>query len=272
MSWNSAIYEGVVRHRRFRPVRHDLSYKVWYMLFDLDELDQIDRYVPGFANERRGAVSFVARDHGPRDGSPLRPWIEEHLMEAGVDLKGGPIRLLAFPRINGYAFNPITVWFCHGPLGDLRAVMFEVSNTFGEWHHYLVPVEAGTGLRADGSQLVRTSFEKELFVSPFMDMDATYDITARVPDQSIAIALQLSTAEGHMLSASFSGRRIPLTPWNLRKIRWRHPLLTMKVIGGIHWEAIRLWLKGAPYRRRGELPAADLTMLPAAREPLEVEA
>lgn len=272
MSWNSAIYEGVVRHRRFKPVRHDLSYKVWYMLLDLDELDQLDRSVPGFANERRGAVSFVARDHGPRDGSALRPWIESHLAEAGVDLEGGPIRLLAFPRLNGYAFNPITVWFCHGPLGDLRAMMFEVSNTFGEWHHYLVPVAAGAGLRADGSQVVRTTFDKELFVSPFMDMDATYEITTRVPDDRVSIALQLTTAEGYMLSASFSGRRIALTPWNLRRIRWKHPLLTMKVIGGIHWEALKLWVKGAPYRRRDGHPSAELTIVATAGEVQDVEA
>ena len=236
------------------------------MLVDIDELGSLDREIEGFGSERRSKVSFFARDHGPRDGSALRPWMEKQLRDAGVDLEGGAIRLLAFPRIHGYAFNPITVWFCHGPMGELRALMWEVSNTFGEWHHYLMPVQPGDGLRADGRQVVHVGFDKELFVSPFLDLEAVYDIVTRVPDDRASISIQVSTAEGKMLSASFEGRRLPLTSESLRRTLRRHPLLTFKVVAGIHWEAIKLWRKGAPYRSRGEPPAAQLTIVGVARE------
>jgi DUF1365 family protein len=268
----SAIYEGRVAHRRFGRSEHRLSYAVWYLLADLDELDDLDRDVSGFANEGRVRVSFHARDHGPRDGSPLRPWIEAQLDRAGVDLEGGPVRLLSFPRILGYAFNPISVWFCHGPLGDLRALLFEVSNTFGEWHHYLVPVDTGVGLRADGRQVVRTRFDKELFVSPFIEMQAVYDIVTRVPDDAISLVVNVEDGKGPRLSASFAGTRVALTGRNLRRMLLRYPLLNLKVIGGIHWEAVKLWRKGAPYRRRGLPPIADLTILPMVTEPQEVRA
>jgi uncharacterized protein len=260
MSRVSGIYEGRVAHRRTGPTKHSLSYGVWYLLVDLDELDELASEVRGLAAGGGGVVSFDARDHGPRDGSPLRPWAEAQFRRAGVDLEGGPIRLLSFPRIFGYAFNPITVWFAHGPLGDLRGLIFEVSNTFGEWHHYVLPVTPGEGLRADGTQLVRCRFDKEFFVSPFMTMDASYDITTRVPDGKMALSIAVQAHDGSALTASFVGRRLPLDNRALSKMMVRYPLLTLKVMGGIHLEAIKLWLKGAPYRRRG-IPPADVTIL-----------
>lgn len=262
----SAIYEGKVWHRRFLPRHHDLRYRVWYALLDLDELDELDRDIPFFGNERKALLSFRRRDHGPRDGSALRPWLEGHLASAGVDLEGGPIRLLAFPRMLGYAFNPISVWFAHGPLGDLRALLFEVSNTFGQWHHYLVAVQPGEGLRTDGRQVVRVTFDKELFVSPFITMDASYDITTRTPDERMSLAIKLTTDEGHLLTATFDGKRAPMDAPHLWWAFMRHPLLTFKVVAGIHWEAIKLWRKGAPYRKRGAPPAADLTVVRTAEE------
>lgn len=262
----SAIYEGTVQHRRFRPREHQLAYKVWYLLVDLDELDEMDREIGGFGNERRARVSFFARDHGPRDGSPLRPWIEAHLARAGVDIQGGPIRLLTLPRTHGYAFNPITTWFCHGPLGDLRALLYEVSNTFGEWHHYLVPVEPAEGMRPDGRQVVRVRFSKELFVSPFLDMAATYDIATRLPNDRASVAMTVSTSEGRMLTAAFDGTRSTLTTSSLKRTLRKYPLLTLKIIVGIHWEAIKLWRKGAPYRSRGEPPKAPVSIVTRHRE------
>jgi DUF1365 family protein len=224
---------------------------------DLDELERLDRSVPGFTVDRPGPVSFHARDHGPRDGSPLRPWIEQHLADAGIDLEGGPIRILSFPRILGYVFNPLSVWYCHGPDGALRALLYEVSNTFGEQHSYLVPVDNGM---AAGST-VRSAFEKELFVSPFIDMDAMYEFRTRVPDERLAVVVRETTREGHLLDAALTARRVPLDGPHLASAFVRHPLLTGKVIGGIHWEALKLWLKGAPYRRRGRPPVEPVTIV-----------
>jgi uncharacterized protein len=246
-------------HLRFFPVRHRLSYGVWYLLADLEELPTLDRSIPGFANERAGVVSFFSRDHGPRDGSPLRPWIEARLAEAGIDLEGGAVRLLCFPRVFGYVFNPLTVWFCHGPDGELRAILYEVANTFGEWHHYLVPVTQARG------PMIRASFDKELFVSPFIDMASTYDFRTRIPDERVAVLVRQRAPGGQLLVATLTGRRRALTGGALARMLARYPLVTMKVMGGIHWEALKLWRKGAPYRRRGLPPAHDLTVISPPR-------
>ena len=253
--FTSGLYECRVTHQRFRPTRHRLRYGVWYLLADLEELPTLDRVIPGFSYERAGVVSFFNRDHGPRDGSPLRPWIDARLAEAGIDLEGGAVRLLTFPRVFGYVFNPLTVWFCHGPDGELRALLYEVANTFGEWHHYLVPVTQG------GRDVIRASFDKELFVSPFIDMASTYDFRTRVPDRRVAVLVRQTAPGGQQLVATLTGRRRALTGGALARMLARYPLVTMKVMGGIHWEALKLWSKGAPYRRRGLPPARDLTVV-----------
>ena len=261
----SALFEGVVTHTRHVPRRHRLRYRVWYLLLDLDELDRLDRSVAGFTVDRPGPVSFHTRDHGPRDGSALRPWIERHLADAGIDLDGGAIRILSFPRILGYVFNPLSVWFCHGPDGALRGILYEVSNTFGERHSYLVPVENGVS----AGSTVRAAFDKELFVSPFIDMDATYEFRTRVPDDRVAVVVREATREGHVLDAALTARRVPLDGSHLASAFVRHPLLTLKVIGGIHWEALQLWLKGAPYRRRGLPPVHPVTIVRAKTRDLQ---
>lgn len=264
MAMRSCLYTGNVMHERSFPRRHRLSYGVWYVLADLEELPELDRSVPGFAYNRPTAVSFYDADHGPRDGSPLRPWIEARLTEAGVDLEGGAVRLLTFPRIFGYVFNPISVWFCHGPDDDLRAILCEVSNTFGEWHDYLVPVSPGDVIGNDRARSVRTSFDKELYVSPFIDMAATYDFSARVPDKRVSVVVRESAAGGQVLVATLGATRRPLTARSLVSVLSRYPLVTLKVIGGIHWEALKLRLKGAPYRTRGAPPASPMTIISGA--------
>jgi DUF1365 family protein len=256
---NSALYFGRVSHTRAFPRRHRLSYGVWYLLADLDELDDLDNGPLGLTVNRPGAVSFRTADHGARDGSPLRPWIEGYLAQAGVELDGGAIRLLCFPRVLGYVFNPISVWFCHHRDGSLRALLYEVSNTFGERHSYLFPVDG-----VSAGELVRRTFDKELFVSPFIDMAARYDFTTRVPDDRVTITVRETVAEGQVLTAVLDAERAPITTRTLARAFFGYPLLTAKVIGGIHLEAIRLWRKGAPYRRRGAPPAHPVTILAPA--------
>ena len=264
MTMRSGLYTGTVMHERSFPRRHRLSYGVWYLLADLDELADLDRTVTGFAHNRPAAVSFFDADHGPRDGSPLRPWIDARLAEADVDLEGGPVRLLTFPRVFGYVFNPISVWFCHGPDDDLRAILYEVSNTFGEWHVYLVPVLPGDVTGNDRAHSVRTIFDKRLYVSPFIDMAATYDFTTRVPDERVSVVVRETAAGGRVLVATLGAARRPLTGPSLVSVLARYPLVTLKVIGGIHWEALKLRLKGAPYRRRAAPPASPMTVVAGA--------
>ena len=241
----SRIFVGRVAHARLRPFHHRFAYRVFTMLLDLDELPALHRSLRLFAYNRAGLFSFHDADHGPRDGTPLRPWIEARLAEAGIDLDGGPIRLLCFPRVLGYVFNPLTVWFCHDRDGRLGAILYEVSNTRGERHGYVVPI-------GDGGSAHRA--EKAFYVSPFIGMEATYRFRLRGPDERLHMMIREDVPEGPQLVATLSAHARPLGDGALARLFFSHPILTQKVIGAIHWEALRLWLKGAkihPHTPRG---------------------
>ncbi len=254
----SAVYRGLVVHRRLRPRRHRLDYRVFSLLLDLDDLPTLGRRLRWFAHNRFAPVSFHDRDHGPGDGAPLRPWVEAALSRAGLDLGGGPIRVLCYPRLWGYVFNPLTVYFCHHPDGRLGAVVHEVNNTFGDRHCYLIPVTEGDAR----AQVVRQSCDKRMYVSPFMDMETTYHFRIRPPAETVNVAIQQTDQAGTILFASFTGERQPLTDRSLAAAVARHPLMTVKVIAGIHWEALKLFVKGMRLLPRGQAPADLVTVVP----------
>ncbi|SDD89997.1 DUF1365 domain-containing protein [Rhodospira trueperi] len=254
---SSALYAGAVLHRRLKPKRHRLDYRVFSLLLDLDELPALDRDLRWFGHNRFAPLSFHDRDHGPGDGRPLRAWIESELATGGIDLGGGPIRVLCYPRLWGYVFNPLTVYFCHHKDGRLGAILHQVSNTFGERHCYLIPVDAAEA----AGKLVRQTCDKEFYVSPFMPMETTYHFRIRPPDEKVAVAIQQTDTEGTVLHASFTGRRRPLTDRTLRAAVTRHPLMTLKVMAGIHWEALWLWLKGLRIVPRGPAPSHLVTVV-----------
>ena len=230
---------------------HRLRYRVASVLFDLDEVDSLAERIPVFSHNRWNLVSFHDRDHGPRDGSDLRTWIESHLAEEGIDITGGSVQLLAFPRFLGYVFNPITVWFARDAAGDLRGIMYEVHNTFGQDLSHLVVLPPGIG---SGGVPVH-EIGKELHVSPFFDRVGTYRMTVEQPDDLFALAIDYLDDEGQLLlKASLVGTRSPFTTWGLLRQFLRNPLHSFKVIGGIHLEAAKLFLKGARYRPVPEPP------------------
>ncbi|KQY75501.1 DUF1365 domain-containing protein [Brevundimonas sp. Root1423] len=253
-SLQSALYVGEVVHQRVRTFRHRLRYRLWMVLADLDELDWLQDRLRLLRRRAFGLITLRAADHGDRSGRPLRVQIEGHLAEAGVDIAGGPIRLLTMPRILGYGFNPISVFFCHTPDGALAALLYEVTNTFHERHSYLVAVPGGqTGP-------LRQTVEKQLFVSPFMDRDLTYDFTVHPPGEGVSVVVAVRRGDTPILTASFAGRRRPLTDGQLLRAFVTHPLLTWKVTCGIHWEAFLGILKGARYRERGAPPPRPVTV------------
>ncbi len=246
---HSAIYRGRVVHDRRRPKRHRLAYRVFSLLLDLDELPALDRGLRLFGHNRWGLVSFHDRDHGDLTGAPLRPWVEARLAEAGVDGADGAIRLLCYPRIFGYAFNPLSVYFCHRADGDLAAILYEVRNTFDERHTYVIPHTNG------GGEIVRQQARKSLYVSPFVAMGATYHFRIRPPAGDVRIAIREEDEDGLLLAAAFRGTRQPLGDSNLAGLLFRYPAMTLKVTGAIHWEALRLWLKGVPRHAHRPAPA-----------------
>ncbi|MDX2225178.1 MAG: DUF1365 domain-containing protein [Rhodospirillaceae bacterium] len=253
----SCFYAGTVMHRRVRPRKHRLSYRVFSMLLDLDELPRLDREVSGFGHNRWRPISFFDRDHGPGEAAPLKAWVERQLAAAGIDADGGPIRLLCYPRIFGYAFNPLSVYFCYRRSGELSAILYQVNNTFHQRHSYLIPV-------ADpGAEVIRQSCGKNLYVSPFIEMAMTYHFRVRPPGETVAMAINETDCDGALLFASFSGTRIALSAQALRRLVASFPLLTLKVIGGIHWEALKLWLKGVPLVRRPPPPAEPVSVVRA---------
>ncbi len=249
----SSIYTGHVSHRRFAPEQHSLRYGVYSLLLDIDELDELDRRLRWFSVDRFNLMSFRRSDHGPCDGSPLRPWAQRLLAEAGVEIGRGSIQLLVYPRILGYGFDPLTVWYCHDEAGRLAGVIHEVRNTFGERHCYVAPVE-----REDGD-LIRHGAEKVFHVSPFFDVNGRYDFRLRPPGESVTVVIDYSDETGPLLTAAFAGRRSALTDRNLLSRFLTHPLVSLKVIGGIHWEALKLLRKRVGFRSKPEPPADDVT-------------
>lgn len=249
---SSALYRGRVRHQRLAPFDHGFTYRVYYALFDIDRLDEIASRLRLFSVDRWNLFSVARSDHGPANGDPLRPWADRIFGGAGVDLDGGPIMLLTHPRVLGYVFNPISIWYGYDRAGTLRGVLYEVRNTFGDRHTYVVPVDA-TGLRH--------TTQKRLHVSPFNDMDDTYRFTVTEPGDHLALAIDEHNAEGRLFRAGLALSRIDLSDWNLARLFATHPLLTAKVISAIHWQALKLWLKGAKYQPVPEPPAHEFTIV-----------
>lgn len=248
----SALYTGTVIHQRFRPRQHRLRYRMAQLLIDIDELEVLAGRLRLFSRNRFNLVAFHDRDYGDRSGRNLRQQVEAHLQAAGIDFDGGPIRLLTMPRIFGHVFNPISTWFCYARDGRLVATIYEVTNTFGDRHFYAIRAEA----RQNGS--VHQSCAKTLYVSPFMDLDMRYDFALKPPGESVALVVNGSDAAGKLIMASFTGRRRALDDGALLAMLFGLPLLTLRVVAGIHWEALKLWTKGIRVRRHPAVP--DLSM------------
>jgi DUF1365 family protein len=253
----SGLYDGEVGHRRLRPRRHRLRYGIFQLLLDLDELPTLDRRLKLFGHNRAALFSFLDRDHGPGDGRPLKAYVEAELQAAGLEPDGGPVRVLCMPRVLGQVFNPLTLYFCHRRSGALMAVLYEVNNTFGERHAYLAPVEAGAW------PTVRQACAKAFYVSPFQDMRMSYAFDLRPPGEDVFVGVRSSDAEGPMLLATFRGRRRELSDGAILAAFLRQPLLALKVLAGIHVEALRIWLKGARFHSRPPKPAEPVTVVRA---------
>ena len=234
----SCLYVGAVTHRRMRPVVHALCYRLFQLYLDLDEAKTVARksLILGFNRPR--LMSFYERDHGDGSVTPLKSQIESRVAAAGLPT-GGAVRVLCMPRILGFVFNPITLYMCHAISGELTAVVYEVNNTFGNRTFYVLPAGAP----------IRHATAKAMHVSPFMDMDLDYDFALGAPGETFGITIRVGHGEETLLVAAFQGARRPLTDASLLKTWAAHPLLTFKVVAGIHWEALKLWRKGMRLRK-----------------------
>lgn len=253
----SALYVGEVMHRRQRPRVHRLHYRLWSLLLDLDEIDALAGRLRLFARNRFGLTAFHDRDHGDGSDTPLRTQAERLLAAAGLDFVPGPVRLLAMPRVLGFGFNPLTVWYCHDQAGALRALIHEVHNTFGERHCYVLPVE-------QAGDDIRQHCAKRFHVSPFLPMELDYAFRLQLPGDALRIAITASDAQGVVLTAVHAARARPLTDAALARVLVTHPLLTIKVVAGILWEALKLLARRVPvFTHPGGLRAVSEPVSPA---------
>jgi DUF1365 family protein len=236
----AALYVGDVMHARLKPVGHRFSYRVMSLLIDLDRLDVADRQTPLFGVNRRALYSFYEADHGDRDGSSLRLYAKHRAAEHGIDLTGGRILLLSYPRLFGYTFNPLSVYYCYRADGEPALLIYEVRNTFGDIHAYALPVKSGDVSPAG----IRQTQDKRFYVSPFVEMAMRYHFRVKLPQDRVKLRILETDSEGPLLSATFSGQRRALTTQELLRSFFSLPVVTLKIMAAIHWEALRLWLKG----------------------------
>jgi hypothetical protein len=247
-----ALYLGRVMHRRLKPVAHRFAYRVFSMLIDLDSLDALDARLKFFSHGRFNLFSFHDCDYGAGKPDDLATYVRGVLADAGVACDG-PIRLLCYPRMLGYAFNPLAVYYCHDAAGALTAVLYEVRNTFGGKHSYLIPVERE-------ARVIRQAADKNFHVSPFMPMAMRYHFRLTRPGDDVAVAIRQTDADGAVMNAVFTGTRVEMTDRTLVKVFFAYPLMTVKVIAAIHVEAFRLLLKGMKPVKGGADPAAPVTV------------
>jgi DUF1365 family protein len=233
-------------HARLRALpksraMHRFQYRVMSLLIDLDRLDEAAGMSRIFGINRGGLFSFHEHDHGPRDGTPLRVHVGRVAAAAGLDLTDGRVRLLCYPRLLGYAFNPLSVYYCEDRTGQLVLLIYEVRNTFGEVHSYICPVMPGQ----DSPAGIRQDQEKTFYVSPFIGMAMQYHFRMVPPREDVKIRILETDSEGPLLAATFHGRRRPLSTGNLLRAFCALPAVTLKITFAIHYEAARLWLRGA---------------------------
>ena len=252
----SALYQGRVTHMRRLPREHRLDYRIYSVLLDLGELDAIDRRLKLFSVDRFNLFSFSSKDRGDRSGRDLRHQVETVMLSAGVVPDGGAIELLTMPRVLGWAFNPVSIYFCRRKSGAIAAILWEVDNTFGERHGYMIPVDK----IVDGE--ICQQCDKEFFVSPFMDMKLRYVFRVKQEANRLSIVIDTYDGDSLLLTARHSAKRIELTDAALLRAFFALPLQMLGVIVGIHWEALKLCLKGFRLRAHPPPPSNPVTVIP----------
>lgn len=254
--FNSALYVGHVMHHRLTPKHYTVRQRVYWLLVDLSEIEALSGALNRFSYNGRNILSLRDRDHGDGSRLPLLGQAQALLGEAGIAHADLSIRLLCMPRVFGYDFNPISVYFCVGADETLSAMIYEVNNTFGGRHRYVLPV-GDNGGKAAADAILEQACSKELYVSPFMDMDMMYRLRTQTPTEKVSLDVDVIQGDRTIIRTGLRGRRQELTDANLMRAAMAHPMLPMKVMGAIHWHALRMWMAG--FKVNPEKPSKSVT-------------
>ena len=246
----TALYVGSVMHARLKPVLHRFQYKVFSLLIDIDQLDAADTKSILFSVAKRNIFSFYPQDHGDHK-TDLRAYIDALFQSENIPAPSR-VKLLCYPRIFNFAFNPISVYFCYEGSGQICAMLYEVRNTFGQSHSYFAPLKPGEASPAG----IRQELDKLFYVSPFMKMNLRYKFRIGPPQDTVRLRIMEDDAEGPILSATFFGEKSELNTRALIHLLWKLPFQNLKIVGGIHWEALKLWIKGMRLNSRPAAPPA----------------
>lgn len=240
---DSSIYIGNVIHKRFKPKIHFFKYKVFSILLDISEIDILDKSLKIFSYNKFNIVSFYDADHGPRDGTSIKEWVIKNLNDNRINTENIKIKLLCYPRIFGYVFNPLSVFFIYNKNSKLISILYEVKNTFGEQHTYVFKTK-------ENENYIKHTCKKKFHVSPFIEMDCSYFFKILKPGEKISVIIDQYDEEGKLLYASQDGDRIEFNNKNLVLSYLRHPLMTFKIIVAIHFEAFKLWTKSIKFLKK----------------------
>ena len=240
---SSCIYNGQVIHKRFKPKEHFFKYKVFSLLLDLSELSLLDKELKIFSYNKFNILSFYDIDHGPRDGTSLISWVKENLNSNNINSNEIKIKLLCYPRVWGYIFNPLSIFFVYDKNSKLISILYEVKNTFGEQHTYVFKIDKD-------NQLLEHSCKKKFHVSPFIEMNCLYYFKILKPTDKLSVVINQNDDSGKLLFASQDGLKNELNNKNLMISYISNPLMSFKIIGAIHFEAFKLWIKGIKYVKK----------------------
>ena len=239
----SSIYNGTVIHKRFKPKIHYFKYKVFSLLLDLSELEHLSKKIKFFSHNKFNLISFYEKDHGNRDGSSLVSWVKKNLEDNNINSEKVKIKLLCYPRILGYVFNPLSVFYIYSENEKLISILYEVKNTFGEQHTYIFKVE-------NDQNLYQHNCSKKFHVSPFIEMNCKYFFRLLKPGEKISVIIDQYQTDEKILYASQDGQRVDFNTKELIKSYLKHPLMTFKIISAIHFEAFKLWIKGIKFIKK----------------------
>jgi len=244
------LYTGHVSHIRHVPFRNRFKYAIWMLCIDLDRIGEVSACSKTFAHNRFGLTALYDKDHGFRDGSALRGYVEAALAQAGLAEYGATIRFIAMPRILGHGFNPISFYFCYDAQGRLGAVLHQVKSTFGDQVGYVMPVAAQ-------SAVIHQSAPKSMHVSPFFDMQGGYRFALTPPGEKFAVSIQYG-AEVKRLTATMVLHARPFSDSALARLLLQMPFTSLKVITAIHWQALKLFFRGAKFHSEPNPPHAPI--------------